>query len=188
MGNPGEKYRATRHNMGFLLLELLAEKYSLTWAKPAREYSLCEYELGDMPMVFLKPTTYMNLSGDALQAFSARESFEPGELLVLCDDFALSLGRLRLRKRGSDGGHNGLRSIIDALGSEDFPRLRIGIGPVPEGMDPAEFVLQPFLEEEKGLVADAVHRAADCFETLVREGFDRAMGEFNAPSTSAEND
>ncbi len=167
--------------MGFLLLEQFTSKYSLSWTKPAREYRLSECDLGKAHLVFLKPETYMNLSGEAVRAFRALDSFEPEEFLVLCDDIALPLGRLRLRKKGSDGGHNGLRSIIESLDSQDFPRLRMGVGPVPAEMDPADFVLHPFLEEERSSAREIIERAANCIEMLANHGLDRAMGEYNAP-------
>jgi PTH1 family peptidyl-tRNA hydrolase len=188
LGNPGRKYAGTRHNMGFLLLDYLADKYSLSWTKPLGNFQFSEFELDDKHLVFLKPLAYMNLSGRAVDRFSLQNRFEPWELLVLCDDFALPLGRIRLRKRGSDGGHNGLRSIIETLGSQEFPRLRMGVGPVPEEVVPADFVLEPFTEEERPIAEGVVHRAADCFELLIEKGFDEAMGRYNAPLATDETD
>ncbi len=184
LGNPGEKYRETRHNMGFLLLEILTDKFSLTWTRAANEYSLSKCEYRGKSLIFLKPETYMNLSGEAIREFGDREHFEPRELLVMCDDFAIPLGWLRLRERGGDGGHNGLGSIIESLGSTEFPRLRMGIGPVPDGSDPAEYVLQPFLEEEKPSARRLLERAADCIGTLIEKSFAQAMTEFNVPPGS----
>jgi PTH1 family peptidyl-tRNA hydrolase len=174
--------------MGFLLLDCLTHKYSLSWTKPAARYRLSEFTLDDNRIVLLQPLTYMNLSGRALEEFSLHHPFEPDELLVLCDDFALPLGRIRLRRRGSDGGHNGLRSIVEALGSQEFPRLRMGVGPVPEEAIPTDFVLESF-EGEQRLIADSsVRRAADCLELLIRRGFDEAMAAFNAALPGEEGE
>ncbi len=186
LGNPGRKYAGTRHNMGFLLLECLSARYALSWTEPVREYRLSEFELDDTLIIFLKPLAYMNLSGRAVEGLSLRSRFEPRELLVLCDDFALPLGRIRLRRRGSDGGHNGLRSIIEALDSQEFPRLRMGVGPVPEDIQPADFVLEPFAAEERSIADSVIQRAADCFDHLIRHGFEDAMGKYNAPLPAGE--
>jgi len=186
LGNPGSEYAGTRHNMGFLLLDHLTDKYALSWTKSAEDYRLSELTLGDTSLVFFKPLLYMNRSGRALAGFSLWEPFELRELLVLCDDFALPLGRIRLRRRGSDGGHNGLRSIIESLHSQAFPRLRMGIGPVPTGEDPADFVLEPFAEKERPSVESVIRRAADCLELLIRDGFEEAMGRYNAPAGAGE--
>jgi PTH1 family peptidyl-tRNA hydrolase len=167
--------------MGFLLLDCLTHRHSLSWTKPAGTYRLSEFELEDNHVFLLKPLTYMNLSGRSVEAFSLHHPFDTSELLVLCDDFALPLGRVRLRRRGSDGGHNGLRSIMEALGTQEFPRLRMGVGPVPEEATPTDFVLEPFADEERTIADNTVRRAADCFELLVRSGFNAAMGTYNAP-------
>lgn len=181
LGNPGRKYAGTRHNMGFLLLDHLTHRYSLSWSAPAGTFRQSSFVLDGCPVVFLRPLTYMNLSGRALEDFARMARVDPGHLLVLCDDFALPLGRIRLRTQGSDGGHNGLRSIIEVLGTQEFPRLRMGVGPVPEEMPPADFVLRPFPREDRSIVAKVIQRSADCLETLIRRGFDEAMGMFNAP-------
>ncbi|HXV14995.1 MAG TPA: aminoacyl-tRNA hydrolase, partial [Candidatus Krumholzibacteria bacterium] len=127
----------------------------------------------------MEPLTYMNLSGDVLAPWIAQESLPLDRLLVVCDDFALPLGSLRLRKNGSDGGHNGLASIIERLDSLEFPRLRLGVGPVPPRVDPAEFVLAEFLPEEERTVDEMLVVAADCIEAWVMHGIDKAMSRFN---------
>jgi PTH1 family peptidyl-tRNA hydrolase len=172
--------------MGFLLLEYLTQKYSLSWKTPSESYRLSELELEANRVFLLKPLAYMNLSGRSVEEFSLCHSFEPAELLVLCDDFALPLGRIRLRRRGSDGGHNGLRSIIESMDSQEFPRLRMGVGPVPEEAAPADFVLGAFTEEEREIADNTVRRAADCLELLMRHGFNKAMGTYNAPLPGEE--
>jgi PTH1 family peptidyl-tRNA hydrolase len=188
LGNPGEKYRSTRHNLGFLLLDRLTTRFSLGWSRAAREYWRSDYVAPNLQFIFIKPDTYMNLSGRAIQALARDHSFTPNDLLVVCDDFVLPLGRLRLRRKGSDGGHKGLASIIEVLGTEDFPRLRLGVGPVPGGVDPADFVLSRFLREEQASKDRMLERGADCIETLTRTSFEDVMGEFNAFMPDGESD
>ena len=188
LGNPGEEYRSTRHNLGFLLLDRLSSRFSLGWTRPAREYWRSDYATPDLRFIFIKPDTYMNLSGRAVQALARDCSFTPADLLVVCDDFALSLGRLRLRQKGGDGGHNGLASIIEILDTEDFPRLRLGVGPVPGQIDPADFVLSRFLRKELANADRMLERGADCIEALTRTSFEEVMGEFNAFTPDSESD
>jgi PTH1 family peptidyl-tRNA hydrolase len=128
----------------------------------------------------VEPMTFMNLSGNALRPVVDAESMPSGRVLVVCDDIALALGQLRLRPGGSDGGHNGLVSVIERLETTAFPRLRMGVGPVPPRVDAAEFVLAEFLPEEEDAVAGMVQAAAECVAAWVTDGIDRAMGRFNA--------
>jgi PTH1 family peptidyl-tRNA hydrolase len=121
----------------------------------------------------------MNLAGEAVRLLASREQFDPGSFLAVCDDTALALGVIRLRAKGSDGGHNGLGSIIDALGTSEFARLRLGVGPVPDGVEQADFVLSAFARADVKPAREMVSRAADCVEIWVREGIDRAMSRFN---------
>jgi PTH1 family peptidyl-tRNA hydrolase len=180
LGNPGDRYARTRHNLGFRAVELLARRRGARWGKPARGLASTRTDLGGHDVLVVEPQTYMNLSGDALAPLVAKEALPFDRVLVVCDDFALPLGTLRLRKSGSDGGHNGLASIIDRLGTLDFPRLRLGVGPVPPRVDPAEFVLAEFLPEEAESVDAISIAAADCIEAWVVHGIDRAMSRFNA--------
>lgn len=179
LGNPGKKYQRTRHNMGFLLLDEIASRHGLRWSSPARTYSSAELTDGDRCLLLIRPRTFMNVCGRALREYAREGRFDPEGLLVLADDIALPLGRLRLRPRGSHGGHNGLRSIIEAVGTMDFGRLRMGVGPVPAGVDPADFVLDRFGDEEMPVVEQQIRRAAACVLDVWRDGFDRAMGRYN---------
>jgi len=131
-------------------------------------------------VLLAKPQTYVNLSGTAVADLRRRHRVKLEDLVVVVDDLDLPLGRLRLRPGGSHGGHNGLRSIVDALGSDAFSRLRVGIGRPPEGMDPAQFVLTPFTAEERATMDPALERAAEAIETVIREGLQAAMNRFNA--------
>jgi PTH1 family peptidyl-tRNA hydrolase len=148
-------------------------------------YQRSEFRSASTRLVLAKPQTYMNLSGEAVLDLREALPFEPEDLLVVVDDIALPLGSLRLRKQGSDGGHNGLRSIIDELGTTRFPRLRLGIGPVPPETDPADFVLGVFPDEDHDTVRRMVRSAVRCVETIVADGYGRAMERFNAPPGDA---
>jgi PTH1 family peptidyl-tRNA hydrolase len=181
LGNPGPGYRDTRHNLGFWVVDLLCDRFGGRWRHLCDRYLECRIKIGGTPLVLVEPLTYMNLSGTAVRLISDadREGFDPSGLLVVCDDTALPLGRQRLRAKGSDGGHNGLASIIEALGTERFPRLRLGVGPVPEGVEQADFVLTAFARDELDSARELAVRAADCVESWVREGVDAAMTRFN---------
>jgi PTH1 family peptidyl-tRNA hydrolase len=130
-------------------------------------------------VLLVEPLTFMNLSGDALRPIVDAEKLPAGRVLVVCDDIAIPLGQLRLRPSGSDGGHNGLASVIERLDTTGFPRLRLGVGPVPPRVDAAEFVLAEFLPEERAPVEDMLGSAVDCVSAWVRDGIDRAMGRYN---------
>jgi PTH1 family peptidyl-tRNA hydrolase len=179
LGNPGPEYQHTRHNLGFWVVELLCERARGRWRLPCEQYTQCRVTMGRASVTLVEPLTYMNLTGRAVGRFASGEGFDPATLLAVCDDTALPLGRLRLRKKGSDGGHNGLASIIDALGTSEFPRLRLGVGPVPEGADQSDFVLAAFAEAEVETARAMAARAADCVEYWVRKGIDAAMTRFN---------
>jgi len=181
LGNPEPRYTLTRHNLGFLVLDEFADRHRLVWKKATKSFHSVESVIKSTRVLLIKPRTYVNLSGNAVAALRQRYDVEPEELLVIVDDIALPLGHIRLRRRGSDGGHNGLKSIISRLGTTDFPRLRLGVGSVPDDVDGADYVLCPFPDEERGVAREMIERAADCLETVVRSGFERAMGRFNTP-------
>jgi PTH1 family peptidyl-tRNA hydrolase len=180
LGNPGDRYRRTRHNLGFRVVEAIASARGARWSAPARKRRSARCRMAGHDVGLFEPLTFMNLSGDALAPAVRAESIPLDRLLVICDDIALPLGQIRLRRAGSDGGHNGLRSIIEQLGNTAFPRLRMGIGPVPPRVDPAEFVLAEFLPEEDDAVAEMIQAASACVEAWIVDGVERAMGRFNA--------
>lgn len=170
LGNPGEGYEKTRHNLGFYVLDSL---YDGDWEKE-EIYMYAEQEMGGAAVVLIKPLTYMNLSGLAVKDASERWKVPPELILVVSDDVDLPLGRLRLRLRGGPGGHKGLASVVSALGTQEFPRLRLGIGRPREG-DLVSYVLSPFEEEELREVEDMVERAAEAVRKFLREGPEAAM-------------
>jgi len=180
LGNPGDRYTRTRHNLGFRAVELFARRRGARWGKPGKGMVSTRLDIAGRDVLIVEPLTYMNLSGDVVAPLVAKESLPHNRVLAVCDDFALPLGSVRLRKAGTDGGHNGLASIIERLGTLDFPRLRLGVGPVPSRVDPAEFVLAEFLPEEEALVDEMLAIAADCIEAWARDGVDKAMSRFNA--------
>ncbi len=179
LGNPGTEYAHTRHNLGFRVVDLLAEKLNGTWSESAW-YFFCRIAKRSEPLLLLKPTTFMNRSGVAVA--DALDRFEAGveDVLVVVDDVHLDLGRIRLRRGGSDGGHNGLGSIIHCVGSTAFPRLRTGIGAPPECADRIAHVLSPFEAGELETVETAIREAADSVECWIESGMDAAMNKFNS--------
>lgn len=180
LGNPGSRYEKTRHNLGFRVLEALAAARRGRWSEPARKMRTASIRLRDSHGLLVEPLTYMNLSGDALFPLMISEQLPPSRLLVVCDDIALPLGQIRLRASGTDGGHNGLKSIIERLNTLDFPRLRMGCGPVPPRVDAAEFVLAEFLPEEEAAVDAMIKESVACCESWIFDGIGKAMSRFNA--------
>jgi PTH1 family peptidyl-tRNA hydrolase len=179
LGNPGDRYVRTRHNLGFRAVEHFARRRGARWGKPVKGVVSTRVDIGGRDVLVVEPLAFMNLSGDALAPLIAKESMPLDRILIVCDDFALPLGSVRLRKSGSDGGHNGLFSIIERLGSADVPRLRLGVGPVPPRVDPAEFVLAEFLAEEEKTVDEMLAVATECIEAWLINGIDKTMSRFN---------
>ena len=180
LGNPGPEYVATRHNVGFMVVERIAAQLGLTWEKSAK-WTVRYAKDGEL--ILAKPVAYMNRSGEPLRAIADFYKIEPGEILVVLDDLALPLGRLRLRARGGSGGHNGLESIILQFASEEVPRLRIGIGAAPRHGE-IDYVLSRFFDEEKGIVASAIDRAAEAVKWAIDKGLVSAMNNFNQSEDS----
>jgi peptidyl-tRNA hydrolase, PTH1 family len=175
LGNPGAEYDRTRHNVGFDVVDLLASERGLTWQHSKSWHAL--WAKGEKA-ILVKPTSYMNRSGEPLSAVANFYKIAPAEILVVLDDLALELGRLRLRTEGGTGGHNGLESIIAQLGTEAIPRLRIGIGSAPsEGA--TDYVLGRFFEEERPVVEKTIERAADAVKCAIDKGVLSAMNLFN---------
>jgi PTH1 family peptidyl-tRNA hydrolase len=181
LGNPGRKYRETRHNVGFAVVEELAGRHSATFESAPSEALLARVRtLGDGGTLLVKPLTMMNASGFAVSEIARYFRIAFDDILVVADDVNLPLGRLRARPGGSAGGHNGFRSIIEQLGSPGFARLRIGIGRGDPRRDLADYVLGGFDADERPLVAEVVGRAADASELFVAEGIEPVMNRFNA--------
>lgn len=186
LGNPGRRYRGTRHNVGWEVLARVAERAGIRVADEEGCAQVGRGTIGTTRVLLARPVTYMNVSGVAVRDLRRRHRLRPEDILVIVDDINLPLGRLRLRPAGSAGGHNGLQSVIEALGTTAFPRLRVGIGRPPAGVDPAEFVLTRFTAAEAPVVEQSIARAAEAVETAVTAGIEAAMNRFNAQDADAE--
>lgn len=181
LGNPGQKYERTRHNLGFWVVDHVADSAGITVKKELCHALVGEFSSDGQRVLLAKPQTYMNRSGAAVKALLGH--FESGaeNLVVVHDDLDLPFGRIRIRPEGGAGGHRGMLSIIETLAGAQFYRVRLGIGRPPEGVDPADFVLEPFAAEEAEGIAELVSRASQSVVCLLREGGQRAMEEFNRP-------
>jgi peptidyl-tRNA hydrolase, PTH1 family len=179
LGNPGKKYDNTRHNVGFEVVGELARRWRTDSFREKYQALLTEAVRGGEKVLLLAPQTYMNLSGVAVRLASDFYKAAASDLLVVCDDFNLPLGTLRMRARGSAGGQNGLDNIIQQLGTQDFARLRFGIGPVPERWSTVDYVLGKFPKDEHELVGQTLHRAADAVECWIANGATETMNQYN---------
>ena len=180
LGNPGADYEGTRHNVGFIVVEALAERARAVFQHDGRADAFVgSGRLRGRPVVLVKPLTYMNRSGSTVKHLVRRLGFEPTEVLIIVDDINLTLGKLRLRERGSAGGHNGVQDVIDQLGTDAFPRLRIGVGDDFAQGRQSDYVLSPFTKEEQPVIDEAVVRARDAAVTFVVDGIVSAMNRFN---------
>jgi PTH1 family peptidyl-tRNA hydrolase len=174
LGNPGRRYQATRHNIGFAVADDLARRSGVVF-----EHSRARVGTGPSSVLLVKPLTMMNLSGEAVAGLAHFFKIDAPDILVVADDVNLPLGRLRLRARGSAGGHNGFKSIIGMLGTEEFPRLRIGVGRGDPRRELADHVLATFDKDEAPDVEESVARAADAVECFIAEGIEAAMNRYN---------
>ncbi len=187
LGNPGPKYQFTRHNIGFLIVDHLAKEYRLPFTLGKKSFK-SEIALGTIKnhkVLLLKPLTYMNRSGEAVVAVLNFYKNKPEDLLVIHDDLDLPLGKIRIVKKGGAGGHNGIRSIIASLGTREFPRLRVGIGRPQGGMKVEHYVLSNFTKEEMLLVNKIVEISTDAILTIIEDGIDKAMNQFNGRTITA---
>ena len=180
LGNPGDKYENTRHNVGFMVADEVAERQRKPIQRLKFKALTNVLTISGEKVLVMKPITYMNLSGEAVRQAADFYKIPPGRVLVVSDDTALAIGRLRIRQKGSAGGHNGLKNIIQHLGTDQFPRLRVGVGEKPHpDYDMADWVLGKFTGEDKKTIEAAVKRAADAIECILEQGIDRGMGKFN---------
>ncbi|MPN04169.1 Peptidyl-tRNA hydrolase [bioreactor metagenome] len=180
LGNPGAQYENTRHNIGFLVIDELAERAGVPVQRLKHKALTNTAAVGGRKALLMKPVTYMNLSGDAVADAAAFYKIPPERILVISDDVALPPGRLRFRREGSDGGHKGLRSIEQRLGTRSYPRLKVGVGEKPHpDYEMADWVLSKFIGADKTAMEAAVRRAADAVESALSHGLDKAMTDFN---------
>ncbi len=180
LGNPGDKYEYTRHNAGFLVADELGERGRFPIQRLKFKALTSTASIGGQGALVMKPVTYMNLSGEAVGEAARFYKLDPSHVLVISDDVDLPLGKLRIRTGGSAGGHNGLKSVIQHLGTDQFPRLKVGVGGKPHpDYDMADWVLGKLQGEDKKVMDGAVQRAADAVECLLRDGPQKAMNRFN---------
>jgi PTH1 family peptidyl-tRNA hydrolase len=190
LGNPGRAYRDTRHNVGFMVVEEIAKRHGIGWASgpsPVPE-TLVGKRFGSEPLMLAKPLTYMNLSGDAVAGLVRYYDIASDDLFVVVDDAALPFGKLRARARGSAGGHNGLKSVIERLGTTEFPRLRLGVGRGDGRRDLADHVLAKFERGEQAELEAFIARAADAAEMFAAEGISKVMNVYNPDAPASDVD
>ncbi len=186
LGNPGIEYQFTRHNLGFLAVDRLAEAAGVRVERLEARSLIAPAELEGQQVILAKPQTYMNLSGVAVRELLEKMELDAGSLIVISDDFALPEGSLRVRVRGSAGSHNGLKSVIGALGTQEFVRVRLGVGPGHPLGDSADFVLRPFRRSELKPMDELIDHAAEAVRFLLREGPEKAMSRYNRRSPETE--
>lgn len=181
LGNPGLEYEHTRHNAGFLTMEQLAQNCGVQLSQMKFQADCVEAMVGEVRCLLMKPATYMNRSGDAIAAAADFYHIPSEQVLVIYDDISLAPGKLRIRRKGSAGGHNGIKSIIAQLGTEEFPRIRVGVGAKPDPRyDLADWVLSKFTEEEQTALQPALEHAADAANLIVRGDINQAMSQYNS--------
>lgn len=179
LGNPTREYEKTRHNVGFEAIDILADKAGTTVTEKKHKALYGKGYIGGQKVILAKPQTYMNLSGESIREIADFYKIEPENIIILCDDINLSEGQLRIRLKGSAGGHNGLKNIISHLGTQEFPRIRIGVGEKPRGMDLADYVLGRFPKEQQAVMEEAYRDAAEAAYMMIEDGADAAMNHYN---------
>lgn len=179
LGNPGEEYASTRHNVGFMVVEVLAQQLGLSLSRNSHEALWTSAPFGDDQIVVAEPTTFMNDSGRAVKALLTDLDLDPGSMLVVHDDIDLPLGEVRVKSGGSSGGHRGVDSIVAVIGTEDFVRARIGVGRPPGKQDPAEYVLRDFSKADRTEIDFAITTAAQAIVHVLEYGLESAMNEYN---------
>lgn len=180
LGNPDRQYQNTRHNIGFDVIDVIADKNNITVKERKHKALIGKGIVGGKKAVLVKPQTYMNLSGESVrEVIDFYKADEKSELIVISDDISLDVGQIRIRKKGSAGGHNGLKNIILHLGHDEFQRVKMGVGQKPEGYDLVDYVLGHFPKEEREIMDESAKRAADAVEVMIAEGADAAMNMYN---------
>ncbi len=177
LGNPGRKYAKTRHNLGFMVVDELAERHGID-LQEKEMYTIGKGSIGDANVVLVEPLTFMNRSGLAVRDVMRRHNAEPGTLIVIHDDIDMETGKLKIREKGSSGGHRGIESVIENIGSRDFVRVKIGVGR-EVGVAAEDYVLSKFRKEEIPLIKEAVFTAADAVALILKDGLAKAMNKFN---------
>lgn len=180
LGNPTKEYDKTRHNVGFSVLDVLADKYHIDVSDRKHRAYCGKGVIEGQKVLLMKPQTFMNLSGESLRSAVDYYKIEPEDIIVIYDDISLEPGQLRIRLKGSAGGHNGIKNIIAQLGTQEFPRIKVGVGAKPPRMDLAAYVLSRFSKGEQELMDEVFREAADAAVMMMRDGAERAMNHYNA--------
>ena len=183
LGNPTKEYDKTRHNVGFSVIDVLADQIGIDVSEKKHRALCGKGMLEGQKVILAKPQTFMNLSGESVRAMVDFYKVSPDEVIIIYDDISLEPGQLRIRTKGSAGGHNGIKNIIAHLGTQEFPRIKVGVGEKPKYMDLADYVLSRFSKGEQELMDDAFREAADAVAMMISEGRDVAMNHFNAKKT-----
>lgn len=186
LGNPGKQYENTRHNAGFMALDALADQLGIAVEERKHKAFCGKGMIGGEKVILMKPQTFMNASGESLRAAADFYKVEPEHIMVLYDDISLEPGQLRIRKKGSAGGHNGIKSIIAHLGTQEFPRVKIGVGAKPDRMDLADYVLGRFSQVETRIMEDAAKEAGQAAQAIILDGMEAAMNRYNAKRSAGE--
>ncbi len=179
LGNPGEAYEGTRHNLGFIVLDRLAVRHDTSVDIKKKKSMIGRFRLGKERVMLLKPQTFVNLSGEAVLYMASFLRIMPENIIVVCDDVNLAPGKIRIRKYGSSGGHNGIKSLIQFLRSDNFPRVRIGVGSPADDQRLENFVLDRFAPEEMHLLAPSIEKACDAIEMIINNEIENAMNVYN---------
>ena len=180
LGNPGKQYENTRHNAGFMALDALADQLGTSIEEKKHEALCGKGLIGGEKVILLKPQTFMNLSGESIRAAADFYKVDPDHIIVIYDDISLEPGQLRIRKKGSAGGHNGIKSIIAHLGTQEFPRIKVGVGAKPDRMDLADYVLGHFSQIESRVMDDAAKEAGQAAQAMILDGIEAAMNRYNS--------
>lgn len=189
LGNPGKQYEGTRHNIGWQVIDELADKYNIRVTESKFKGLTGKGMIGGEKVLLLKPLTFMNLSGECIrEAVNFYKIDETSQLIVVADDISLDVGQIRMRKKGSAGGHNGLKNIIAHLGHENFMRIKMGVGDKPAGYDLADYVLGHFSKEEEKILAESKKTAVLAIETIMSDGIDKAMNLYNTKKTTKKSE
>lgn len=188
LGNPGKQYEGSRHNVGFMTLDVLADRYHIDVSEKGHKALIGKGVIEGNKVILVKPQTFMNLSGESIRSVLDYYKAEPSEFIVIYDDISLEPGSLRIRKKGSAGGHNGIKNIIAHLGTQEFPRVRVGVGAKPPRMDLADYVLGRFSKGEKERMEQAYQDGAAAAVSMMTEGIDAAMNHFNGAARAGKKE
>lgn len=186
LGNPTKEYDKTRHNVGFSVIDALADQYNIDVSERKHKALCGRGAIEGQKVVLMKPQTFMNLSGESIRAAVDFYKVDPEDIIIIYDDISLEPGQLRIRLKGSAGGHNGIKNIIAHLGTQEFPRIKVGVGAKPPRMDLADYVLSRFSQGEQRLMDDVFKEAADAAVMMMTDGAERAMNHFNTKKKEAE--